>query len=127
MSRKAVFSVGAAAALVATAAAYAWWYKDLGHGLVEKLPHLHGRPIEAVVAELGEPDSRDEFAMADCGDKFRCELFNTYPPTDPRTAGVRIIELQWDRSRYHIAVWFHEMNGEWVVLNTCHWKKGVEF
>lgn len=107
--------------------AIAWWYWDWGHAPVEKLAHLHGRSMEAVVGELGEPDSRYQFPMSGCAGEFRVELFNTYPPQDPNSAQVQIQELQWHYERYHVAVWFHEPKGKWIVLDTCRWEEGVEF
>jgi hypothetical protein len=102
-----------------------WWYFDWGHERVEKLPHLHGKPLEVVIASLGEPDQLD-YTMADSPDgEFRVELYNTYPPGDPKAAQARIKELQWHWARYHIAVWMHEVNGEWVVLDTCRWKEAA--
>jgi hypothetical protein len=110
------------------AVAVSWWYFDWGHDRVEKLPHLHGQPLETVLARLGEPDRQLDYAMADSPDsEFRVELYNTYPPGDPTASKARIKELQWHRARYHVAVWLHQVNGEWVVLDTCRWKEGVVF
>ncbi|OAI40984.1 hypothetical protein AYO40_00450 [Planctomycetaceae bacterium SCGC AG-212-D15] len=105
-----------------------WWYFDWGHKSVEKLPWLHGQSLAAVIAELGKPDSDFEYTMGTSPDgEFRVELYNTYPPHDPKTAHARIKELQWHRARYHVAVWMHQVNGQWVVLDTCRWKEGVVF
>jgi hypothetical protein len=105
-----------------------WWYFDWGHDYVEKLTHLHGKSLQAVIASLGKPDRELDYTMADSpGGEFRIGLFNTYPPGDPKAAQARIRELQWHRARYHVAVWLHQVNGEWVVLNTCRWKEGIAF
>jgi hypothetical protein len=120
--------IGKATIAGIAAVALLFWYFDLGHDSVEKLPRLHGKSLDAAIAELGEPDRQDEYAMAECpGDEFRVELYNTYPPGDPKAAHVRIKELQWDRARYHIAIWLHQVDGEWRVLDTCRWKEGVVF
>jgi hypothetical protein len=105
-----------------------WWYFDWGHKPVEKLPHLHGKTLEAVIYCLGEPDLQLDYTMADSPDgEFRVELYNTYPPGDPKASQARIKELQWHRARYHVAVWLHQVNGEWVVLDTCRWIEGIAF
>jgi len=105
-----------------------WWvgaWRD--PELVVKLRHLHGKPLEAVIASLGKPDRQTEFIMAECVGELRTELFNTYPPDDPKVQQVLIKEWQWDRVGYHTALWMHQVNGEWVVLDTCRWKDGVAF
>src|SRR5712692_6256773 len=117
MRRRTPFVVGVAllGGLLATGAA--WWYFDWGHAPVEKLPNLQGQGLEIVLAQLGKPDRQLEYSMADSPDgENRVELYNTYPPDDPKAAQARIKELQWHRARYHIAVWLHQVNGEWVVL-----------
>ena len=104
------------------------WYFDWGHDLVEKLPWLHGQPLAKVLAELGQPSRQLEYTMGKSpGGEFRVELYNTYSPNDPKTMDVQIKELQWHRSRYHIAVWMHLVNGEWLVLDTCRWREGIVF
>ena len=102
-------------------------YSDLGHADVEKIPRLHGKSLAVVVNELGDPNHTVEFPMSEAVGEFRVELYNTYPPSDPSTAAVRIKELQWDRPGYHITVWFHKIIQEWRVLDTCRWKEGVQF
>jgi hypothetical protein len=115
-------------AILLAAVAVAWWYFDLGHRPVEKMPWLHGKATEEVLAELGEPSSQFEYTMGKSpGGEFRVELFNTYPPNDPKTADVRIKEMQWHKMRYHVAVWMHQVNGEWIVLDTCRWQEGIAF
>jgi hypothetical protein len=110
------------------AVGFSWWYFGWGHEPVEKLPHLHGKSLEAVIADLKEPDRRLDYTMADCpGGEFRIELYNTYPLSDPKAAQARIKELQWHRPRHRIAVWLHQVNCEWIVLDTCRWKEGIVF
>jgi hypothetical protein len=103
------------------------WYFDWGHADVEKLPQLHGKSLAAVIAQLGQPDERSEYSLGKQLDEMRIELYNTYPPDDPKTAQTRILELQWHYWRYDIAVWLHQVNGEWRVLNTLRWQKGIVF
>lgn len=65
--------------------------------------------------------------MENCVGQFRIELFNTYPPNNPIARQAKIRELQWHRTRFHFAVWLHQVNEEWVVLDTCRWQEGVAF
>jgi hypothetical protein len=77
---------------------------------------------------LGPPDSTLDYTMETSpGGEFRIELFNTYPRNDPKTAQVKIKELQWHYPRYSIAIWLHQVDGEWIVLDTCRWKKAIAF
>ena len=127
MRRRSTVIAGAVIACL-MAMGVSWWYFDWGHEPVEKLHRLHGKALDAVIADLKEPDWQLEYAMGDSPlGEFRVELYNTYPPRHPNAAQARIKELQWHRKRYHIAVWLHQVNGEWVVLDTCRWKDGVEF
>lgn len=81
-----------------------------------------------MIDHLGKPDRQLDYTMASSpGGEFRVELYNIYPPGDPKAAQTRIKELRWHRARYHIAAWLHQVNGEWVVLDTCRWKEGIVF
>lgn len=128
MQRRTALLASTAMIAGTVALAVSCWYFDWAHDQVEKLPRLHGKSREAVVAELGEPDCQLDYTMANSpGGEFRVELYNTYPPGDPKGSQARIQELQWHRARYYIAVWLHQVNGEWVVLNALRWKQGVVF
>jgi hypothetical protein len=128
MRRRTALLAGAVLLSGVLAAGALGWYFDWGHAPVEKLPRLHGQTLEAVIAQLGPPDRQLEYRLADSpGGEFRVELYNTYPPDDPKAAQARIKELQWRRARYRVAVWLHEVDGGWVVLDTCRWQQGVEF
>jgi hypothetical protein len=97
------------------------------NGPVGKITALHGRTVAEVAAELGEPNQTYEFSVEDGVDEFRIELLNTYPPGQARSRGVRIREWQWKYREFSVAVWFHLVDGQWVVLDTCRWKKGIVF
>lgn len=103
------------------------WFFDIGHKDVEKLPRLHGKTLDEVVAELGSPNESDDFKLDQPLPEFRIEIYNTYPPDDPNTPSVEIRERRWHRARYSIAVWFHRECNRWVAFNTCRWKSGVVF
>jgi hypothetical protein len=94
---------------------------------VGKVPTLHGATEERVLAALGAPSQTYEFPVEDGGDEFRIELWNTYPPGDARSWGVRIREWQWRYKEFSFAAWFHKVGGRWVVLDTCRWRKGIVF
>ena len=115
-------------AVCAVCIVYAWWRNDWGHAAVERLEWIHGKSLETVLEHLGEPDLRIEYAMKDCpGGEMRVGLYNTYPPTDPLTRDVRILELQWNHVPYSIAIWLHWIDGNWVVLDTLRWKSHLTF
>ena len=94
---------------------------------VTELPHYIGQSRSSVVARLGDPDHIERFAMKDAAGEFRVGLQNTYPLTDAANAGVEIEELWWDDEQYWITLWFHKVDGEWVVLDTCRWRKDIVF
>jgi hypothetical protein len=101
--------------------------KSWGDRPVDKIEALHGRTQDEVAANLGEPHQTYEFSIEQGVDEFRIELLNTYPPGHPRSRGVRIREWQWKYREFSVAVWFHLVEGRWVVLDTCRWKKGIAF
>lgn len=124
MRRGLVISALAAAVLLLV---LGWWYFDLGHEPVEKVPRLQGCGMEEVRAQLGSPDWEHDFAMGDGLGEFYVGLYNVYPPDDPNTKTVKIKEWRWTYRRYNLAVFFHQVDGRWVVLNTLRWKHGIEF
>jgi len=113
-----------------TAVVAGWtWLSDMRHSPVQVVERLHGKTLDAVLAELGKPANTHEFTMPVEGTlpEFRIELHNTYPPNRPENANVVIKELHWEELRYNIAVWFHRVGDAWVVLDTCRWRKDVRF
>lgn len=127
MSRYLAVTLVIALLAVPGSVAFWWQYFDVGHAPVEKLSGLYGQSLEAVVSALGEPTSSVEFPMRDCAGELRVELFNVYPPHDPASADVRIKELVWRHRWYSVAVWFHQVRGRWVALDSCRWRAGFEF
>jgi hypothetical protein len=57
--------------------------------------------------------------------ELRIELLNTYPL--PASTRVDIIEQFWDHGGYHTTLWFHRLEGAWVVLDGLVYDAGVEF
>lgn len=112
---------------VATQAYIVQWYYDMGHAPVEKLSFLSGKSIDEVESILGAPDDDLIIPLAQVQDGFRCELLNFYSPKKPENKEVVFKELSWKRSRYTITVWFHNVGGRWLCLDTCRWRKGVAF
>ena len=94
---------------------------------VDRVDSLLGSIKDHVEEKLGKPNQTYEFSVEDGVDEFRIELLNTYPPGSARAKGVLIREWQWKYSTFSVAVWFHLVDGRWVVLDTCRWKKGVLF
>lgn len=103
------------------------WYFDIPHQRVEKVPSIHGETLAEVLSEYGAPTDRTSFNMSQVPGEFRVELNNFYPPTAPHSAAVTIQELNWRYTPYTITAWFHKVDGTWVVLDTCRWKRGVQF
>ncbi len=102
------------------------WVQD-PDARVGKVKALHGADENRVLSELGEPNETFEFPVEEFYGEFRIELWNTYPPDDTRSRGVRILEWQWRYKEFSFAVWFHKVDGRWIVLDTCRWKKGIAF
>jgi hypothetical protein len=97
------------------------------HGPVDRVALLHGRTMRQIETELGPPNSTYEFSIGGSLDEFRCELMNVYPPHHPRSAGVRITEWTWQYAGFTVTLWFHRVDAEWIVLDSCRWKDGVAF
>ena len=126
MQSKLLTTLTLVAVLLASLAS-GWWALDLSHDSIAKIPSLHGLTPRQVTARLGQPDHQTRYTMARATGEFRVELFNTYPPGAPGNATVHIIEMRWDHVPYHVAVWFHRVDGQWVALDTCRWKRGIRF
>jgi hypothetical protein len=94
---------------------------------VAKVQSLNGATKAQVLAQLGEPNVTWESPVNQAAGEFRIELRNTYPFEDPRSKRVRILEWQWWYREFRFAVWFHKVEGEWVVLDTCRWRNSVRF
>ncbi len=102
-------------------------YGKMVHEASGKINGLHGKTIEQVTTELGNPNRRMLWTIGQCCDEFRCELLNVYPPDFPGNSSVPIKELWWKYPDYTLVVWFHRKNEDWIALDTCRWKKGVAF
>ncbi len=103
-------------------------YGEMADPLADKIEPLHGKTIEQVVEELGQQNLTLSFTMSHCCcGEFRIELFNTYPPGRFGNANVEIKELWWKYPDYTLVVWFHQAGGKWMALDSCRWRKGVEF
>jgi hypothetical protein len=94
---------------------------------VTSLPQYHGRTRQSVESVLGKPLQTDTFPMTQAANEMRSRLFNTYPLSNPANAKVIIQESQWDDGNYWITLWFHQVNGQWIVLDSCRWRKDVLF
>jgi hypothetical protein len=92
-----------------------------------KLPSLHGQSRAQVVSKLGEPQRVDRFPMSQAVGEFRVKLQNTYPLSNPANAAIAIEEMTWPDGDYWITLWLHQVNGQWVVLDSCRWHKDLVF
>ena len=114
--------------VVASVLLVGWWF-DLHHRSVEEMTHLHGEDETTVVAALGQPTKTHTWTL-EAGktlpEKY-IEVHNTYHPDNPAADGVQIKELTWDRIGYTISLFLHQVNGEWIVLESVRYKDGVQF
>ena len=65
--------------------------------------------------------------MRAAANEFRVPLQNMYPLTNPANHDVQIQELRWDDGNDWITLWLHEVNGQWIVLDSRRWDKNVVF
>jgi hypothetical protein len=101
------------------------WYIDFGHAPVERSIALQGKTEREIDAVLGKCDYSNSFMLNDGLDQLRIELLNHY--SNEQISYVKIYEKRWRFRRYTIVVWFHYVNGEWVVIDNCRFQAGVKF
>ena len=88
--------------------------------------HYIGKTFVEVIERLGPADDWTTFTIGDVAGEFRIELLNFYPKT-PANANVAIKELRWKLTGRNLILWFHEIGGEWIVLDGFIWKEGTAF
>lgn len=98
-----------------------------GPGGADELHRLEGRSEAALLGELGPPDRKHAFVMADCCNEFEIELYNTYPPAGGKHAQVEIRQWTWQYDGYALTVWLHRVNEAWTVLETSRYSDDTEF
>jgi len=96
---------------------------------VDKLTYLRGLAEGAVIAKLGVSTYSNTFTLRQGKGlpEFYVEIHNTYPAEDPKSEGVEIRELRWERTGYTEVVFLHKVDGEWRVLESGRGKDGVVF
>lgn len=94
---------------------------------VTSLPQYHGQIRQTVESKLGTPTQTYKFPMSQALGEMRSPLLSTYPSSNPANANVMIEESWWKDGDYWITLWFHQVNGQWVVLESCRWHKDVQF
>jgi hypothetical protein len=99
----------------------------LADEMTSQMTNFHGLNISEVIEKLGIPERCETFLMKQVVGEFRVELLNTYPITKRENQNVPIKELHWKDGNYNITLWFHQVNGKWVVLNSRRWHKDIEF
>jgi len=86
-----------------------------------------GMTKDEVIAARGAPEHAYTYPMSSTGSEFDGPLQNTYPLTNPANADVQIEELHWSTGDFIITLWFHQIDGEWRVLNAYLWHKDARF
>ena len=95
---------------------------------VTTLPFLNRMTEKEGFSLLGNPDQTLEYTIGTSpGGVLRVELYNWYPPDNQANLLVPIKESWWERENETLVVWFHEIGGRWIVLDTCKWKIGFVF
>jgi hypothetical protein len=98
------------------------------HDEVIKRPELHGYTPGEVHALLGQrPAYSTEIRMSDPQPEFRTELYKLFPPDDPATAKVVVLEERWTFPGYQVAVWYARREGTWRSINSLEWPDSVVF
>jgi hypothetical protein len=85
------------------------------------------KSLGQVCKELGPADIDQIIRLQEVRDELRCELLNFYPLRYLGNRCVRIRELWWKHNEYTTTIWFHQVDGEWVVLDTCRRKNDTDY
>jgi hypothetical protein len=94
---------------------------------ISKIPELQALSMDNVLQKYGKPEKNYSFKMKEPMHEFRVELLNFYPQDQPENRDVEIRELWWKDGDYNITVWFHQIQGQWQVLDTRRWHKDIDF
>lgn len=90
------------------------------------LSDLHGKTEKQVLSHLGEAATSHLFHLehgTTLPEKY-IAIHNTYHPEDVSIDGVVIRELVWHKWGYDIFLYLHQVDGDWVVLESAwmgHW------
>jgi len=89
---------------------------------------LSGRKAEDLTAKNGIPDDAEFFLIGDGLSEFRIELYNDFPPSDPATAKVNVLEYTWKYDGYAVTAWLVESEKRnWRVKQAVAYLDTVEF
>lgn len=97
------------------------------NGQISKIPELKALSMDSVLQKYGKPEKNYSFKMKEPMHEFRVELLNFYPQDKPENRDVEIQELWWRDGDYNVTVWFHQIQGQWQVLDARRWHKDIEF
>ena len=86
-----------------------------------------GNTESELVLTLGEPNTRDTYAMDQAYGEFRVSLFNTYPPDLPNLSEIQIREYTWEYDHNKFTAWLHAVDDEWQILDTCQYETEAVF
>jgi hypothetical protein len=93
-----------------------------------KLPAYHGMTRSRVLEELGEPYYRYDLTVEQIDDEFHIELHNYLDPQIAYQADETIfVEWRWRDGEYYIAMWFRDVEGKWIVVDSVRWHESTKF
>ena len=93
-----------------------------------KLPGYHGMTRERVLEELGKPHYREDLTVEQLEDEFHGELeYHLDSQITYRDDQTAFVEWRWRDGEYHIALWFRDVEGEWIVVDSLRWHESIRF
>ena len=95
-------------------------------GSPDELPELHGQTDVQILAHMGPPTSKEILTLGDCCSEYDIELYNTYPPNSGHD-DLEIARWTWQYDGYTVAIWLHQVEGTWIVLNSVRYSARTEF
>ncbi len=105
--------------------------RQWSHADVEQLPHLHGLSLEQVRDELGRasrlmqvsPDGGlpGDAALA----RFRTEVMQAHADAQADGSKLQLKESRWHYSKHDVVVWFRQIKGQWLAVDSRRWKAGL--
>lgn len=116
-----------AQALVRAASAIRRISPFASHELIKRTD-LHGRTPKEVSAILGKrPETSEQVKLGDGLSEFQIELYNFFPPDDPNTAHVVVLQEGWAFEGYCITVWYRGDTGDWKAFDSIEYPDDMVF
>ena len=93
-----------------------------------KLPAYHGMTRAQVLEGLGDPDGRFDMTLGQIEDELHWGLQKHLDSQIAYKAEETVfLEWRWSDGEYHIALWFREFEGEWIVVESLRWHESIVF